>query len=417
MTTTTRFEPTSTTRALTKAERNRARNVGIAYFLLAALCLLFFTRSSGSADFGVGDGKTLGVPSAALAWLAGISFAILGGAQLARGFGRWTNVLLAAASASFVITFLAWAAAGHSFDFSGMLQDAVSRSVPLTFGAMAGVLCERSGVINIAIEGMLLGGAFVGTVVGSTTNQWLAVISAGLIGALLGALLAVLAIKFMVDQVIVGFAINFFVLGLTSFLDSRVLTKNAQYNQVEILHAIKIPLLSKIPVIGEALFDQTLFVYASFALVFVLNWALFRTRWGLRTRAVGEHPLAADTLGVKVLRVRYRNVILGGAVAGIGGAWWPVGYVGRFDENITGGRGFIALAALIFGRWNPIGAFVAALVFGLSDAAAGKLAILNTGIPTEFLQMTPYIVTIVVVAGFIGHSRPPAADGKPYESQ
>ena len=231
----------STGRVLTAEERSRARNVGIAYLVLAAVCLIFFTRADGTATFGIGGGDTLGIPAAGLAWVASLCLAVLGGIQLARGLGRLTNVVLAAGAIGFVITFLAWAAAGKSFDFSGMLQDAVSRSVPLTFGAMAGVLCERSGVINIAIEGQLLAGAFVGTVVGSLTNQWVAVLAAGAVGALLGLLLAVLAIRFKVDQVIVGFAINFFVLGLTSFLDSRVLTKNPQYNQVAVLRPLKHP--------------------------------------------------------------------------------------------------------------------------------------------------------------------------------
>ncbi|MEO8362998.1 MAG: ABC transporter permease, partial [Ilumatobacteraceae bacterium] len=341
----------------------------------------------------------------------------LGAAQLMRGLGRWTNVVLTIATMSFVVGFLTWAASGGSFSFTGMLQDTVARSVPITLGAVAGILCERSGVINIAIEGQLLGSAFAGSVVGSILGPWPGILAAMLIGVALSAILAVFAIKYRVDQVIVGFAINFFALGLTSFLTSRVLTPYPQYNSVRPFRPYAVPLLSDIPVIGTILFTQTLFVYVSFAVVAVTTWALFRTRWGLRTRAIGEYPKAAGTLGVDVIKLRYRNLLVAGAVAGFGGAWWPVGTVGRFDQNITGGRGFIALAAVIFGRWHPVGALSAALVFGFSEAIQLKLSNLNTGIPSEFLLMSPYLVTLIVVAGFVGRSRSPKASGQPYDAQ
>jgi simple sugar transport system permease protein len=217
--------------------------------------------------------------------------------------------------------------------------------------------------------------------------------------------------------VIVGFAVNFFALGLTSFLTSRVLTEYPEYNLLTPFKPWAIPLLSDIPVIGTVLFTQTLFVYASVIAVVVATWMMYRTRWGLRTRAIGEYPKAAGTLGVDVIRLRYRNVLIAGAVAGLGGAWWPVGTVGRFDQNITGGRGFIALAAVIFGRWHPVGAFSAALVFGFAEAIQLKMSNLNTGIPSEFLLMAPYLVTLIVVAGFVGRSRAPKAAGQPYDAQ
>jgi simple sugar transport system permease protein len=175
--------------------------------------------------------------------------------------------------------------------------------------------------------------------------------------------------------------------------------------------------LSDIPFIGPVLFDQNLFVYGMYVLVAVVTYLIFHTRWGLRVRAVGEHPQAADTVGVNVYRVRYINVMLGGAIAGFGGAYFTLGSVGRFDENLTGGRGFIALAALIFGRYHPVGALGAALVFGFADALQQKLAILQTGIPSEFLLMAPYLVTILAVAGLVGSVRVPAADGQPYIKQ
>ncbi|MHB1091003.1 MAG: ABC transporter permease [Ilumatobacteraceae bacterium] len=398
-------------------QRKRARNVGITYVVLGLVAAVIFTNRPGDAGFKLNSDFIFVIPARPFASALAIVLVALGAAQLMRGLGRWTNVVLAIATMSFVIGFLTWAASGGSFSFTGMLQDTVARSVPITLGAIAGILCERSGIINIAIEGQLLGSAFAGSVVGSILGAWPGIIAAMLMGVALSGILAVFAIKYRVDQVIVGFAINFFALGLTSFLTSRVLTPYPQYNSMRPFRPIQIPLLSKIPVIGTVLFTQTLFVYASFTIVAITTWALFRTRWGLRTRAIGEYPKAAGTLGVDVIKLRYRNVILAGAVAGIGGAWWPVGTVGRFDQNITGGRGFIALAAVIFGRWHPVGALSAALVFGFSEAIQLKLSNLNTGIPSEFLLMSPYLVTLIVVAGFVGRSRAPKASGQPYDAQ
>jgi simple sugar transport system permease protein len=233
-------------------------------------------------------------------------------------------------------------------------------------------------------------------------------------GALLSWFLAVLAIRYRVDQIIVGVVINLFVLGLTSFMDKRFFNDNPQLNQSEIFRPIEIPLLADIPFFGNVLFQQSIFVYVTFALVAVLTYGLFNTKWGLRSRAVGEHPEAADTLGVSVYGYRYLNTLLGGAVAGFGGAFFIQGSVGQFESNMTNGRGFIGLAAMIFGRWHPVGAMSAALVFGFAESLAGKLAILQTPIPSEFLGMAPYIATIVVVAGLVGKARPPAADGQPY---
>jgi ABC-type uncharacterized transport system permease subunit len=231
---------------------------------------------------------------------------------------------------------------------------------------------------------------------------------------LLGALLAVLSIRYEVDQIIGGTVINIFALGLTSYLGARVLVEYQDLNQPGSFRAVGIPLLEDLPLVGPILFDNTIYVYAMFALVAGLTYALFRTRWGLRVRAVGEHPRAADTVGINVLRTRYRSVILGGAVAGLAGTWFTLDAVSGFEENMTAGKGFIALAALIFGRWHPVGAFVAALVFGFSEELQGRLALLDTPIPSELLLMTPYVVTIVVVAGLVGRSRPPAADGQVY---
>jgi len=401
---------------LSLEQRKRARNVGFSLILLALISAFFFSGRPGDAGFKLVDSFTLVLPSQPFARVLAVLLGALGAVQLYRGFGKWTNVVLAISTGAFVVGFLAWATSGGSFNLTGMLQDTVTRSVPITLGAIAGILCERSGVINIAIEGQLLGGAFAGSVIGSLYGPWAGVLGAMAMGVALSALLAVFAIRFRVDQVIVGFAINFFSLGLTSFLSQRVLTPHPEYNIVKPFTPYAIPLLSDIPVLGVALFTQTYFVYVSVIAVVLSTWFLYRTRWGLRTRAIGEYPQAAGTLGVDVIRLRYRNVWVAGAIAGLGGAWWPIGTVGRFDQNITSGRGFIALAAVIFGRWHPVGALTAALVFGLAEAIQLKMSNLDTGIPSEFLLMAPYIVTLIVVAGFVGRSRAPKAAGQVYEA-
>jgi simple sugar transport system permease protein len=394
----------------------RDRNLGVVYLLLAVITAWAFTGHSGAGTFNLDHGRSFAVAATPLAWVVAVFLAALGGVQLIRGLGRWQSAGLAAAGVLFIFSLLAWAAAPKGFAFVGMLTQAITFSTPLIFGALSGIMCERSGVVNIAIEGLLLNGAFTSALVGSVSTFWLGVLVAMITSALFGWLLAWLAIRFKVDQVIVGFFINFFIAGLTAFLASRILSKNPGYNGVDTLKAWKIPGLHSIPVIGPILFEQTVFVYVAFALVAFLAWAFKSTRWGLRTRAVGEHPRAADTLGVNVNRLRYRNVIAAGAIAGFGGSWWTAN-VGSFTKDITNGRGFIALAVVIVGRWTPVGALAGALTFGFFDALKDKLGFLNTGIPSEFIGMTPFIATIIVVAGFAGRTRPPKASGQPYESQ
>jgi len=398
-------------------QKKRSRNVGLTLVVLGIVAGAIFTNRPGDAGFKLLDDYIFVIPARPFATALAIVLVALGAAQLLRGLGKVTNVALSIATAAFVVGFLTWAASGGSFSFTGMLQDTVARSVPITLGAIAGILCERSGIINISIEGQLLGAAFTGSVVGSLLGPWMGILASVATGVALSGILAVFAIRYRVDQVIVGFAVNFFALGLTSFLTSRVLTEYPEYNLLTPFKPWAIPLLSDIPVLGTVLFTQTLFVYASVIAVVIATWMMYRTRWGLRTRAIGEYPKAAGTLGVDVIRLRYRNVLIAGAVAGLGGAWWPVGTVGRFDQNITGGRGFIALAAVIFGRWHPVGAFAAALVFGFAEAIQLKMSNLNTGIPSEFLLMAPYLVTLIVVAGFVGRSRTPKAAGQPYDAQ
>ena len=313
-----------------------------------------------------------------------------------------------------IAAFLVWATAGKSFSLTGMLQATVVRAVPIALAAMAGILCERVAVINIGIEGMLLAGAFAGALFGSIFGNFFGLILAVLVGGFFGFILAALVVTFRVDQIIAGVAINIFVLGITSFLTSHLLKSNPELNDAPVFKSINLPVLSDIPVLGPVLFKQNIFVYFSIFIVIISTYYLFKTAYGLRARAVGEHPKAAETLGISVLKTRFYHVIMGGMIAGFGGAWFTLGSVGRFDEGMTGGRGFIGLAAMIFGRWHPIGALFAALVFGFADSLQQKLAILRTPIPSEFLAMAPYLVTIIVVAGIVGNAKPPQAIGKAY---
>ena len=353
-------------------------------------------------------------PARTVALLLGVVIVALGAALIA-GLLRRPYGVFGLGLGLFVVALLGWAARDGSINILGLLDGSLFRATPIALGAMAGVLCERAGIVNIAIEGLLLAAAFTGAITAAAADTpWVGLVSGIAIGAVLGAALAVLSIRYSVDQIIGGTVLNIFALGVTSYLTARVLVEYQDLNQPGSFRAVGIPLLEDIPVVGPLLFDNTIYVYAMFLLVGGLTWALFRSRWGLRLRAVGEHPRAADTVGINVLRTRYRAVILGGALAGFAGTWFTLDAVGQFNENMTAGRGFIALAALIFGRWHPVGAFVAALVFGFAEELQQRLAVLDTPLPSELLLMTPYVITIIVVAGLVGRSRAPAADGQPY---
>ncbi len=412
--------PASRATALELAHRRQTLIVGGVLIALAAIVAgVFGWQADGVATFrltAVGGipVPNLVVPAGPYAYLVAAILAFFGARMFMRGAARWTALLLGIGLFLAVTAFLAWATAGQSFSLVGMLQATVIRAVPIALGALAGVLCERVAVVNIAIEGMLLAGAFTGTVVGSLAGNIVGLLAAIAVGGLLGLLLAVLVVTYRVDQIIAGVAINLLILGLTSYVSGQVLTKITWLNNAPVFEAIELPLLGQIPIIGPVLFQQNIFVYGAYILVALSTYYLFHTRAGLRARAVGEHPEAADTVGINVFTTRYINVVLGGLVAGFGGAFFTLGSVGRFDENITGGRGFIALAAMIFGRWHPVGALLAALVFGFADSLQQKLAILQIAIPSEFLAMAPYLATIILVAGIVGRARAPAADGKPY---
>ncbi|WP_416347763.1 ABC transporter permease [Cryobacterium sp. 5I3] len=315
-----------------------------------------------------------------------------------------------------LVGFLAWASADHTIPVPGLLFGSLSLAVPLIFGALGGVISERVGVVNVAIEGQLLAGAFTSAMVASITQQpLLGLVAAMVAGVLVSFVLAAFAIKYFVDQVIVGVVLNVLVSGVTGFLFSQLLAPNAgTLNSPPRFENINIPLLSEIPIIGPVFFRQTLIVYIMYVAVACVYFGLFHTKWGLRLRAVGEHPQAADTVGINVARTRFWNVSLAGAIAGLGGAYFTLGSVGAFGKEMTAGAGFIALAAVIFGRWDPIRATLAALLFGFASNLQNVLSIIGSPVPSEFMLMLPYLVTIFAVAGLVGQSRGPAASGKPY---
>lgn len=337
-------------------------------------------------------------------------------ARAGRRPARWLGVTY---GAIFVAGFLVWvvgAANNPNIFFSGLIAGSVTLAVPLIFGSLSGVLCERAGVVNIAIEGQLLTGAFAAAVAASLTgNVYAGLLAAAAAGVLVALVLAIFTIKYYVNQIIVGVVLNVLASGLTGFLFSTVLSRNSEtWNSPGRLPAIAVPLLADIPVIGPILFRQTIVGYLMYAAVILTYVGLFHTRWGLRVRAVGEHPQAADTVGINVNATRFRNVLLGGMVAGLGGAFFTLVSVSSFGRDMTAGQGFIALAALIFGRWNPIGAFLASLLFGFATNLQYVLSQVGTAVPSQFMAMLPYLVTILAVAGLVGRARPPAADGVPY---
>lgn len=401
---------------------SRTRKAGAVYLGLGLVAVIFWgllTKNSGDSRFTLGESisdATLPVPSRFGAIVFGLVAVAAGATLLLDRRARYTRTLSGVAIVGFVLAFLCWQVAGNTMPLGSSVHLTVFLALPLVLGSLSGVLCERSGVINVAIEGQLLMGAFLGALIGTiTASAWFGLIAAVIGGVLVAILLAVLSIRYLVDQVVLGVVLNLLVLGLTSFLYTQVMQPNAVgFNSPPTLPIWTVPGLSRIPLIGPALFESNILVYLTIGLVAAVHIGLFHTRWGLRTRAVGEHPTAADTVGIKVLATRYRNVLMAGVVAGIGGAYFTIGSTGEFSKNMTVGKGFIALAALIFGRWSPIGAALAALLFGFSDQLQNYLSAIGSPIPSQFLNMLPYAVTILAVAGLVGRVRAPAADGKPY---
>jgi ABC-type uncharacterized transport system permease subunit len=325
----------------------------------------------------------------------------------------WLSILFGAIA---LVALLGWLAGGAVVPVAFILGSALVLAVPIILGAMAGVMSERVGVVNIAIEGQLLTGAFMASVVSTLTgNQIFGIISAMVTAALFSAVLAVFAIRFLAQQIIVGVVLNVLAIGITNFLYQQWVTEDeSATNSPGTLPIIHIPFLGDIPIIGPVLFQNRIIVWITIAIVIVLWFVLFKTKLGLRARAVGENPLAADTVGINVGRTRFWWVTLGGLLAGLGGAALTIGSSGSFGREMSGGLGFIALAVVILGRWHPGYATAAALLFGFSIILRIWANQVSPGIPTNFITMVPYIVTIIAVVGFVGRSRPPAADGIPY---
>jgi general nucleoside transport system permease protein len=365
---------------------------------------------------------TLHLPAGPTAYILGALSVLIG---IARAFVTESPALrrlsIGLVLLFFIISLLVWSDTGSWSDgipvnVVVLLQNTLAASIPLILGALAGCMGERSGVINIAIEGQLLLGAFTSAVVASAVGVlWLGLVSGSLAGGLVGLVLALFAIRFLVDQIILGVVLNLLISGLTGYMYDRLLVPDANtYNSAGTYGPLKIPGLGDIPIIGPIFFDSTIFLYITYAAIIAVQVGLFSTRWGLRVRAVGEHPTAADTVGIRVLGIRYRNLIMGGMLAGIGGAYLTIGSVGTFSKDMSSGLGYIALAAMIFGRWTPLGGTAAALLFGFTEALQSFLGSISVPISPFILGMAPYVATIIAVAGLVGRVRAPAADGKPY---
>src|SRR6266700_1939492 len=383
------------------------RAIASGTFILFGLIDIFlfgFFAHKGDATFALTvSGSSVHVPSihapaAPVAYALGAVSVAIGMLRAVTDPGTLVKRLsIAAVVLFFVISLLCWAYAASSIPLNvvNLLQSTLNLSIPLILGALAGCMCERSGVINIAIEGQLLVGAFAAAVVSSVAGVWLGLVTGSLSGGLVGAVLAAFAIKYFVDQIILGVVLNVLALGLTNYLYDRILVTHTDLNAANTFSVVKIPVLGDIPVIGPIFFDSNVFLYITYAAIVFVQVGLFSTRWGLRVRAVGEHPTAADTVGIRVLGTRYSNVMMGGLLAGIGGAYLTVGSVGTFSPNQSSGLGYIALAAMIFGRWTPLGATAAALLFGFANSLQATLSTINVPISSYFLLMPPYVSTII----------------------
>lgn len=414
----------------------------VVVFAIVALLLFWFAMdiNNPTVTYTIGDRVTLDDPASKINGLriVWICFAVaavaLGAAALNKiPRGMVGTVLPILVGIAFFVGFIVWSYADQASAVTGglvivnPLPGTVKLATPLVFGALAGCLCERAGVINIAIEGQFLTGAFFASVASSAFYS----AEMGLVGGIvagvgIAALLAVFALRYQVNQVVLGVVLIALATGLTNFLLSQIPddpTIKGYLNEPLILAPMpdaNMPVLSpiaasltKVPVIGPTLFNQTLLVYLMYVSVAFVTVLLFQTKWGLRVRSVGEHPTAADTVGIKVNRIRWQAVLLGGVFAGLGGAYFTVGSTGSFDQDASAGNGFIALAAVIMGRWHPVWASLAALFFGFMWTLQSQLALLDK-FPPELLRASPYLATIIAVAGFVGRVRPPAADGEPY---
>ncbi len=350
-------------------------------------------------------------------WIAiTAAFALASVLQFVRGATfRW-RLAIGLIAPLMVFGLLALLLEGTTANLTVFFTNTLSFAIPVGIGAIAGIVAERSGFLNIAVEGKLLVGALVGSVVSSVTGiAILGPIGGALIGALVSLLLAILGIRYKVDQIIAGTVVNIGAVGITSVIFQRILQPYRELNNPVNIDPISIPVLSDIPVIGPILFALNPYFYIALGLVIFFSYMIFRTRWGLRLRAAGELPGAAGTVGVDVVKLRYRAMIIAGLLAGFAGSFIALGGTGGFAPNSSAGKGFIALAAVIFGAWNPIYAFGAALIFGMASSASSLLAGLGVQFPPQVLGSVPYVVTIIVVAGLVGRVRGPASAGRPYD--
>ncbi|MEP6642004.1 MAG: ABC transporter permease [Gaiellales bacterium] len=297
---------------------------------------------------------------------------------------------------------------------SGLFAATLVYAAPLGYAAIGGVFSERSGVVNIGLEGMMLMGAFFGIWGAVWGGSWIVGLLVAMIaGGLLAAVHALFTIHLRADQIVIGTAMNFLALGITGYAFIDVYGDHGTPTDVSTVPNISLPGIRSIPGIAGVFGQLNLMIWLLFVVLIVANLVLFRTAIGLRIRAVGEHPRAADTVGIPVYTIRYAAVILSGMLAALGGAYLSIGFVGSFDQDMTAGRGFIALAAMIFGKWRPYGAFGACLLFGFASALADRLQ-QSANVSVNLLSTLPYVLTLIALVGLIGRSRPPAADGRPY---
>jgi simple sugar transport system permease protein len=414
---------------LTKPRIRTWRDIAAPLFLFVEAILVFLLArdTAGLQSTFVLESKRAGVtipgpelvlPTTLTIWVLSALIALVGIALVLREF-KSINLIISLMVGVGILAFLVWATRDKSLNLTGMLVSSVVRATPIGLAALSGIYSERSGVVNIGIEGMILMGAFVSVVFASISDSMFIGVLAGMIaGTAMASLHAVLSIKYRVNQIVSGTGIIILALGISSYVHRAILEKSTELNSPgPAIAALPIPLIWKIPVIGPIFFNQSPIIYTLFALLIITHILMYYTRWGLRIRAVGEHPKAADTLGINVFRIRYISVLLSGAIAGMGGAYMSIGAAGRFNEGMSAGKGFLGLAAMIFGNWNPGGAYLGALIFGFFDSWQEKLSILQVGVPPEILGMAPYIATMIVLAGFVGRARMPAADGTPYEKQ
>ncbi len=408
-----------------REDRNHRITMGGLIVLMGLLLAWLATSTNGDAAFALSDHfaavklPTIVVPGMVTVIVCAI-ICVIAGVLLITGrvSGRvrlWVSI---AAGVAVLVGFIAWAAAGRGLPFpvANQFNGTLAYATPLILGALAGVMGERAGVVNVAIEGQFLTAAFMSALVGTMTKSIPAAMIAGMLGGLLiAAMLALFSIKYWVDQVVLGVVLNLFAAGLTGYLYSEfVATNAASYNSAPILTPIKVPGLSAIPFLGPILFQQTALVYLAVAAVVLVWFLLYRTKWGLRVRSVGEHPTAADTVGINVRAIRWQALLVGGLLAGLGGTYFTIGSTGQFVKDISAGNGFIALAALIMGRWHPGWSAAMAIFFGFVSQLASQVATLNTPINSQFLLILPYVATIIAVAGLVGRVRGPAASGKNY---